>query len=179
MLINRNEYTARDFHVPRLNKVVTEAAPVPSVVGTELRENPGRYTWYNRVGAGTQVRFNNETQTMERITGAYKWKSGGTFTDPTFENWRLRWYNHNPDDAKVEIFDSAAQAGDSGSPLFVYDNYDKIWKLAGVTTSVSGYAPYNVRSYNLFIQDNFVSQVLAANKDPDVTDSPAMVISAT
>lgn len=27
-----------------------------------------------------------------------------------------------------------------------------------------------MRTYNLFIQDNFVSQVLAANKDPDVTD---------
>lgn len=169
-LINRNEYSARDFHMPRLNKVVTEASPVPSIVGTQLAANPDRYTWYARAGAGTQQQVNVETQQLMQVASAYSWKSGGIMTNPTFESWRLRWYNYSPDDPKVQIFDSAAQGGDSGSPLFVYDNYEKKWKLVGVTTSGSGTPPYNMRTYNLFIQDKFVSEVIAANTDPDVTD---------
>ncbi|MGV8925629.1 MAG: S6 family peptidase [Ewingella sp.] len=170
-LINRNDYSARDFHMPRLNKVVTEASPVPSVVGTQLAANPDRYTWYARAGAGTQRQVNAETQELMQVAPAFSWKSGGMMTNPTFENWRLRWYNYSPDDPNVQIFDSAAQGGDSGSPLFVYDNYEKNWKLVGVTTSISGTAPYNLRTYNLFIQDNFVSEVIAVNTDPDVTDT--------
>ena len=169
-LINRNEYDARDFHLPRLNKVVTEAAAVPSVVGTELRDNPDRYTWYARVGAGTQYQVDAETQELVWLAGAYSWKTGGTMTNPTFENWRLRWYTYSPDDPNVQPLDSASQAGDSGSPMLVYDNLEKIWKLAGVLTGGGNDGPYNLRSYILFVQDAFVQQVMAANVDPDVTD---------
>ncbi|WP_342753884.1 S6 family peptidase [Pantoea sp. MBD-2R] len=172
-LINRNEYDVRDFHLPRLNKVVTEAAAIPSVVGTELRENPDRYTWYARVGAGTQFQVDAETQELVQLAGAYSWKTGGTMTNPTFENWRLRWYNYSPDDPNVQPLDSASRGGDSGSPMLVYDNVDKVWKLAGVLTSGGNDGPYNLRSYILFVQDAFVEQVMAANVDPDVTDSSA------
>ncbi|RRZ94584.1 S6 family peptidase [Erwinia sp. 198] len=169
-LINRNEYDAQDFHLPRLNKVVTEAAPVPSVVGTELRANPERYTWYARAGAGTQYQVDADTQTLIQLAGAYSWKSGGTMTNPTFENWRLRWYNYSPDNPAIQPLDSASRGGDSGSPMLVYDNEEKIWKLAGVLTSGAGSAPYSLRSYILFIQDNFVAQVMAASSDPEITD---------
>ncbi|MGK6327742.1 S6 family peptidase, partial [Erwinia sp. DT-104] len=172
-VINRNEHDEQDFHLPRLNKVVTEAAPVPSMVGTELRANPERYTWYARAGAGTQYQVDADTQTLIQLAGAYSWKSGGTITNPTFENWRLRWYNYSPDNPDVQPFDSAGQGGDSGSPLLVYDNVEKTWKLAGVATSIAGSAPYSLRTYVLFIQDSFVAQVMAANSDPDITDAQA------
>ncbi|MEI2263810.1 S6 family peptidase [Erwinia sp. CGal63] len=172
-LINRNEYYERDFHLPRLNKVVTEAAAIPSMTGTELRDNPERYTWYARVGAGTQYQVNAETQTLTWLADAYSWKSGGMMTNPTFENWRLRWYNYSPDNPAVQPFDSAAQGGDSGSPMLVYDNEEKVWKLMGVLTSIAGSAPYDLRTYVLYIQDDFVAQVMAANQDADIIDIQA------
>ncbi|WP_294911466.1 S6 family peptidase [Tatumella sp. UBA2305] len=170
LLINRNESTERDFHVPRLNKVVTEAAPVPGVKGTELAANKDRYQWYARVGGGRQYQVDAETQTLTSLAGAYQWKSGGTMTDPTFENWRLRWYNYAPDDPRVQPLDSLSRSGDSGSPMFVYDNLEQVWKIAGVLTGSAGTAPYQLRSYILFLQDAEISAVQQKNTDPAVTD---------
>lgn len=170
-LINRNNSTSHDFHVPRLNKVVTEAAPLPTVKGSTLAANKDRYTWYTRVGTGTQYQVDAATQTLIRLSGAYKWKSGGTILNPTFESWRLRWYNHSPDDPAVQPLDSMSRAGDSGSPMLVYDNVDKVWRLAGVLTSGAGTAPYNLRGYILFLRDQEIADVLQKNTDPSVTDT--------
>ncbi|GAA0470692.1 S6 family peptidase [Tatumella punctata] len=169
-LINRNDDTARDFHVPRLNKVVTEAAPVPTVKGKDLAKNKDRYQWFARVGAGTQYQVDADTGGLRYLSGAYQWKSGGTMTEPTFESWRLRWYNYSPEDPRVQPLDSSPRPGDSGSPMFVYDNQEKIWKLAGVLTSISGSEPYNLRGYVLFLQDAHLAAVQQENTDPAVTD---------
>ena len=45
-----------DYHLPRLNKMVTEVAPIPTLEGvstSELVKNPDRYT-FARAGSGTQ-----------------------------------------------------------------------------------------------------------------------------
>ncbi|WP_025903911.1 S6 family peptidase [Tatumella sp. UCD-D_suzukii] len=170
-LINRNNSTTHDFHVPRLNKVVTEAAPLETVKGSTLAANKDRYTWYTRVGSGTQYQVDAETQTLTKLSGAYKWKTGGTILNPTFESWRLRWYNYSPDNPAVQPLDSMSRSGDSGSPMLVYDNVDKIWRLAGVLTSGAGTAPYNLRGYILYLRDQEIADVLAKNTDPSVTDT--------
>ena len=170
-LINRNNSTTHDFHVPRLNKVVTEAAPLETVKGSTLAANKDRYTWYTRVGSGTQYQVDAETQTLTWLSGAYKWKTGGTILNPTFESWRLRWYNYSPDNPSVQPLDSMSRSGDSGSPMLVYDNVDKIWRLAGVLTSGAGTAPYNLRGYILYLRDQEIADVLAKNTDPSVTDT--------
>lgn len=172
-LISRNDSEDRDFHVPRLNKVVTEAAPTATVAGKTLAQDKDRYRWYTRVGAGTQYQVDAETQALNYLAGAYKWKSGGTILDPTFESWRLRWYNYAPDDPRVQPLDSTPRAGDSGSPMFVYDSQDNIWRLVGVLTSGAGSAPYKLWGYVLFLQDDEIAAVQQKNTDPAVTDRKA------
>ena len=175
-LISRNidpdYYTSnRDFHAPRLNKVVTEAAPVPTVTPNDVRNNKERYVYFARVGAGTQYQVDPVTKKPVYITGAYKWKSGGTFVNPTFESWRLRWTNYGPPDARAQPFSSAIQSGDSGSPLFVFDNIEKEWKIYGVSPwGGNGSTGYSYTSYTLDMQLNFLNQVIAENTDPDVID---------
>lgn len=138
-IISRNEDpSGKDFHAPRLNKVVTDAAPAPMVVPNDARKDHERYKYFARVGSGTQSQVDASTQKEHQYASAYKWKSVGTIVDPVFENWRLRWTDYGPTDSRVQPFSSAVKAGDSGSPLFVYDSLEKQWKLYGVATSFSG-----------------------------------------
>lgn len=171
-IISRNvDPSGKDFHTPRLNKVVTDVAPSPIVLANDARKDHERYKYFSRVGSGTQYQIVAATQTYKRLAGAYVWKSGGTIVNPTFENWRLRWTDYGPKDPRVQPFSSAGQAGDSGSPLFVYDSLEKQWKLYGVLTSGSDYGVYNLTTYVLDLQTTFIQSIIAATTDPDVTDA--------
>jgi serine protease autotransporter len=178
-LISRNVHPAfeqwgKDFHVPRLNKVVTEAAPIPMVDPQDVRNNRERYVYFARVGSGTQYQVDPVTKKPVYLTGAYDWKSGGTMVNPTFEPSRLRWTNYGPPDSRAQPFSSAIQAGDSGSPLYVYDNVEKEWKIYGVSPwGGTGKTGYEYISYTLDMQLNFLNGVIAENTDPDVTDVAA------
>ncbi|MCE9915456.1 S6 family peptidase [Obesumbacterium proteus] len=169
-IINRNVHATKDFHIPRLNKVVTDIAPADMVIPDDARHDKVRYKYFARVGTGTQYQVSSITHKPIYITGAYKWKSGGTIVNPTFENWRLRWTDYGPPDTRAQPFSSAGQGGDSGSPLFVYDSLEKKWKLYGVLTSGADYGTYNVTTYVLDLQTAFINQIIASNTDPDVID---------
>lgn len=171
-LINRNEEGTLDFHAPRLNKVVTETAAISYVTGDELRDT-SRYTYYARVGTGTQKQVDAETQTVVQLSGAYNYRTGGTILDPDFSKNQLTWTTYSPDDPNVTALDIGGQSGDSGSPVLVYDNIDQVWKLAGVTATISGTYPYGLDTHSIYIQDAFIQQLIAGNTDPEVTDSSA------
>lgn len=75
-LINRNESALadEDFHLPRLNKVVTDAAPVEAVEKSEIRKGDiSRYTWYTRVGGGTQSQVSDDERERITLSAAYNW----------------------------------------------------------------------------------------------------------
>ena len=170
-IINRNVDPAKDFHIPRLNKVVTDIAPADMVIPDDARHDKVRYKYFARVGSGYQYQVSPITHKPVWITGAYHWKSGGTIVNPTFENWRLRWTDYGPPDSRAQPFSSAGQGGDSGSPLFVYDSLEKKWKLYGVLTGGADYGTYNSTTYVLDLQTAFINQIIAGNTDPDVTDA--------
>lgn len=169
-IINRNVDANKDFHIPRLNKVVTDIAPAEMFSSDNARRDKVRYKYFARVGSGSQYQVSPTTHKPVYITGAYHWKSGGTIVNPTFENWRLRWTDYGPPDTRAQPFSSAGQGGDSGSPLFVYDSLEKKWKLYGVLTSGSDYGTYNVTTYVLDLQTAFINKIIAGNIDPDVVD---------
>ena len=169
-LINRNEMSSQDFHAPRLNKVVTDTATIPYVTDTELKDT-SRYTWYVRVGTGTQKQIDAETQTVVDLADAYAYRTGGTILNPRFSANYLSWTTYAPTDARVTPLDIGGQGGDSGSPVLVYDNVEKVWKLAAVAVSISGSYPYGLTTNAGFIQDEFIQQIIAGNTDADVTDS--------
>jgi len=176
-LINRNEYSDQDFHVPRLNKVVTDAAPAAFVEKSDfLSDYQSRYSWYTRVGAGTQSQVNEDSSALISLSGAYNWKTGGTIStqsvnDNSYSRY-LRYYQLGPDDANVTPLSIGGNSGDSGSPVFAYDDIDKQWKIVGVLVgSDSNKGIYQDRNVIGYLPDNYLTEMQQANTSPDVTDS--------
>lgn len=175
-LINRNELSTQDFHAPRLNKVVTEAAPYNYVTKSDFIANyKSRYSWYTRVGAGTQEQINDEQTKRVRLTGAYDWKTGGTISATNVRDMSisayLRYYNLGPDDANTTPLSIGANAGDSGSPVFAWDNIEQQWKLVAVHVGYNEDSGlYKKRAIAGYIPGDFIASVQATNTSPDVVD---------
>ncbi|MGC0793348.1 S6 family peptidase [Pantoea agglomerans] len=175
-LINRNELSTQDFHAPRLNKVVTEGAPYNYVTNSDFIANyKSRYLWYTRVGTGTQEQINDDQTERVRLTGAYDWKTGGTISATNVRDMSsstyLRYYNLGPDDANTTPLSIGANAGDSGSPVFAWDNIEQQWKLVAVHVGYNEDSGlYRKRAVAGYIPDDFIASVQATNTSPDVVD---------
>lgn len=175
-LISRNEHSesSTDYHVPRLNKVVTDAAPVEYVEKTVIRRAEyERYRWFTRVGGGNQAQISDDVKQELQLTGAYNWKSGGTIAGEkiNFASGTLRWQNYGPDSPFSSPFSSAILAGDSGSPVLAYDEVENKWKIVGVVhAAISNWGPYQRISGAEYIPDGFNQEIMAINRSSDVTD---------
>ncbi|THB82415.1 hypothetical protein E1N66_21100, partial [Pantoea allii] len=175
-LINRNESPLSDidFHLPRLNKVVTDAAPIESVDKTEIRRgDTSRYSWYTRIGGGTQSQVSEDQTEQITLSGAYNWVSGGTINSGTVTtpSGTLRAIDYGPDNPLTSPLAIGTKSGDSGSPIMVYDEVDKVWKIAGVLhgAAVNDQA-YGTISMWEYIPDDYIQNTIAANTSPDVVD---------
>ena len=177
-LISRNDSTVSevDFHLPRLNKVVTDAAPAATVEKSEIMKgDSARYSWFTRVGGGTQTQLNDDQVERIWLSGAYNWVSGGTVNAGTvvFNSGTLRAVNYGPDNPLTSPLSIGTLSGDSGSPIMVYDEQDKVWKVAGVLHAIvvddgTGYGTISLWDY---IPDGYIQNITAARISPDVVDS--------
>ncbi|MFU0993023.1 S6 family peptidase [Escherichia coli] len=143
-IVDRNNQNNRDFHSPRLNKLVTEVVPSAMthsgmVSGAYLDKK--LYSAFYRLGSGTQE-IRDVNGNVKTISGAYSYLTGGTVGFPgSYDNGRMISTNTNRG-----LFDTAQQgplgtyprSGDSGSPLFAYDTTQQEWVLVGVTSSGGG-----------------------------------------
>ncbi|KAA5927426.1 autotransporter outer membrane beta-barrel domain-containing protein [Pantoea sp. VH_4] len=175
-LINRNESTISDvdFHLPRLNKVVTEAAPAEVLDKTTMRTaDKSRFSWYTRTGGGTQSQVSEDQTTQITLSGAYKWVSGGTINADTITtpSGTLRAIDYGPDNPLTSPLAIGTLSGDSGSPILAYDEIDQKWKLAGVLHGGTSAAAYGSTSMWEYIPDGYIQNISATNTSPDVTDS--------
>ncbi|WP_158781782.1 S6 family peptidase [Pantoea sp. BAV 3049] len=176
-LINRNEYSSADFHAPRLNKVVTDAAPAAFVEKSDyLSDYKSRYAWYTRMGAGTQAQINEEGTELIQLAGAYSWKTGGTISKQSVDSLSyssyLRYYQLPPDDPNTTLLSIGGHAGDSGSPVFAYDSIEKQWKVVGVLVgSDSNKGIYQDRNVIGYLPDGYLASIQENNTSADVTDS--------
>nr|WP_262390932.1 S6 family peptidase [Pantoea alfalfae] len=174
-LINRNESTISDvdFHLPRLNKVVTEAAPAEVLDKTTMRTaDKSRFSWYTRTGGGTQSQVSEDQTTQITLSGAYNWVSGGTINADTITtpSGTLRAINYGPDNPLTSPLAIGTLSGDSGSPILAFDEFDQKWKVAGVLhggTTAAGYGSTIMWEY---IPDGYIQTISAINTSPDVTD---------
>ncbi|HCN9141927.1 TPA: hypothetical protein N6681_005561, partial [Escherichia coli] len=83
-IVNRNNNPSVDFHAPRLNKLVTEVAPMEVAkidVGNKFDEK--RYTQFIRIGSGSQI----ITESNKTIANPYAVLTGGTVGYITYKNW--------------------------------------------------------------------------------------------
>ncbi|WP_034945743.1 S6 family peptidase [Erwinia oleae] len=168
-LINRNNSGHADFHVPRLNKVVTDVAPMEKVSMGELLSQPTRYTHFVRAGAGRQIQIADDQLNSTDLAPAYKWKSAGVMSAAELTlNTMIRWQMNR--DTPLSL---GAAPGDSGSAVLAWDSVAMKWKVAGVTVSVNGSTNYDRQSNAAYMDSALIASVLAANSDPNVKDTAA------
>ncbi|MFY2610237.1 S6 family peptidase [Achromobacter ruhlandii] len=139
-LVNRNNHRWEDFHSPRLNKIVTEVAPIAM---TDAGDAAGtyadlsRFPVFYRVGSGVQ-RVRDRAGVRTRIAGGYAYLTGGTVGSPEDSYWFLQALPGATYSPKQGPMASYGGPGDSGSPLFAWDTQRGQWILVAVQTGWSG-----------------------------------------
>lgn len=142
-IVDRNNASGLDFHIPRLDKLVTEVKPTPitgqgGVSGAYLDKN--RYPVFYRLGSGTQY-LKDKNNHLTRLTGGYSWLTGGTIGNPSsYQNGQMITnasglvFNYEKNGPMPIL----GESGDSGSPLFAWDTTLNKWVLVGVLTAGNG-----------------------------------------
>lgn len=132
-LVDRNNHW-RDFHTPRLNKIVTEVTPLDITnAGTAngTYQNADRFPMFYRVGAGTQY-VKDANGKISYLMGAYSYKTGGIVNKPFISDWS---FVTNTTNSPLSTYGTP---GDSGSPLFAWDADQNKWVLLAVLNSYAG-----------------------------------------
>ncbi|MDD7544187.1 S6 family peptidase [Actinobacillus porcinus] len=128
-----------DYHAPRLNKLVTEAEPLPiHYYGEDATayRNPTHFLDYVRLGSGSQYQGTTPDD-KTNLSGAYKYLTGGTlpaFADTVGKG--VLYFERSFNNAQGAM-PSMIEAGDSGSPLLAYDAKKKQWGFIGVARGIS------------------------------------------
>ncbi|MDU7693677.1 MAG: S6 family peptidase, partial [Helicobacter sp.] len=151
-------YHSRDYHNPRLNKFVTEAAPfeIPDLGtpkhnadkketdwlkkrrnGNVFVKNIDKYVDIIRIGSGTQQiaktnrNVNNGRQTLR---GAYSYLTAGDSMAAGGRDygWIDGGYTYYDNSSRYGQLKIGVNGGDSGSPLLAYDKDLNKWVVIGV-----------------------------------------------
>lgn len=168
ILVDRNN-GIRDFHTPRLNKIVTEVAPTEVTdagTATGTYKNQARFPVFYRVGTGMQY-VKDITGKLTLIADGYTYKTDGTVGVPEISDWSIV---SNPGNTYAVANGSMASygtPGDSGSPLFAWDTQREKWVLVAILNSWAGAS----KKTNWFtvIPVNEVNANIEADTDEPVT----------
>ncbi|EOX8527349.1 S6 family peptidase [Salmonella bongori] len=168
-LVDRNNQPGRDFHAPRLNKLVTEVEPslmTQSGMVSGAYSDKNRYPTFYRIGSGTQEIKQTDGQIIS-LSGAYNYLTGGTAGSlGSYAQGQMISANTNK-----QLYNLAQgpmgthpRSGDSGSPLFAYDSVLQQWVIVGVDSSGGG------GGTNWTVVDaDFVNQSIQEDTDAPVT----------
>ncbi|HAV2168366.1 TPA: autotransporter outer membrane beta-barrel domain-containing protein [Escherichia coli] len=170
-IVDRNEHGSQDFHAPRLDKLVTEVIPFPVTEEgqkTNAYANTERYTAFYRLGSGTQY-IKDRNGNVTKISGAYSYLTGGTVGAPSSSNNIIASSPGNVFKPVNGPLSSYGAPGDSGSPLFAYDSWQKKWVMVGVLSTWTG--EHGVNSRWAVIPLDFLEQKFNEDNDAPVTFS--------
>lgn len=188
-LVDRNEFASADYHTPRLNKIVTEVAPVQytdvmkggaTVAKAESFFDSNRYIALYRTGTGTPKLVNSKgLDTPVSIDGnvvpsssAYNHITGGTVRLPAevkYNGWAILSHVKNPQSQEANDnypLSINIASGDSGSPLFAYDALEKKWIVIGYAAQIWSNSTmlvgqsWTIPSYD-FTEDKFLEDTAA------------------
>lgn len=163
-LISRNNYQGGlDFHLPRLNKIVTEVIPLDITnAGTAngTYQNQERFPVFYRVGTGTQYVMDKDGNPV-RIAGGYAYKTGGIVNPPFSSNLR---FTTNIDNSPLT---SWGMAGDSGSPLFAWDAQQNKWVVLAVLHAADRKVTGRTNWYTI-VPVSYVDNIMKQDADAPV-----------
>ena len=140
-LVQRNNYPEgtkynADYHTPRLNKFVTETAPIEMVkdLNGDVYSDVNKYPMRVRIGAGLQFTRNQDGSNVA-MSGVYAYNyltGGNAFIGQGTENGLMNLGGELMQKNAYGPMPIIGSSGDSGSPLFVYDKEKGKWLLNGV-----------------------------------------------
>ena len=140
-LVQRNNYPEgtkynADYHTPRLNKFVTETAPIEMVkdLNGDVYSDVNKYPMRVRMGAGLQFTRNQDGSNVA-MSGVYAYNyltGGNAFIGQGTENGLMNLGGELMQKNAYGPMPIIGSSGDSGSPLFVYDKEKGKWLLNGV-----------------------------------------------
>lgn len=167
-IVDRNNHPSRDFHAPRLNKIVTEVVPAEVTsagTGQGVYSNQRRFPVFYRLGSGIQMTKDRNGH-LDGISGAYVFTTGGTMGSPVISDWSIV---NNPGLIFSPVNGSLASyglAGDSGSPVFTWDTDKNKWVMLGVYSGY--YGPEGVTSRFTVVPVDFTERVKREDDDAPV-----------
>ncbi|WP_105459296.1 S6 family peptidase [Escherichia coli] len=168
-IVDRNEHGSQDFHAPRLDKLVTEVIPASVTEEgqkTNAYANTERYTAFYRAGSGTQY-IKDKSGNVTQISGAYSYLTGGTVGAPSSSDHIIASSPGNVFNPINGPLSSYGAPGDSGSPLFAYDSWQKKWVMVGVLSTWTG--EHGVNNRWAVIPLDFIGQKFTEDNDAPVT----------
>lgn len=168
-IVDRNEHGSQDFHAPRLDKLVTEVIPASVTEEgqkTNAYANTERYTAFYRAGSGTQY-IKDKSGNVTQISGAYSYLTGGTVGAPSSSDHIIASSPGNVFNPINGPLSSYGALGDSGSPLFAYDSWQKKWVMVGVLSTWTG--EHGVNNRWAVIPLDFIGQKFNEDNDAPVT----------
>ncbi len=171
-IVDRNIYPTYDYHMPRLNKIVTEVAPAEITDVTKgehsdekteaLFFDNERFPVFYRIGNGSpQILYIDETKYGVDLNGnrsgdprSYYYSHGGTLPTPFDIDWKGMQIKFRSPGAfslagphENSPLGHIILGGDSGSPLFTYDTVDKKWIVVGyLSNSLSHSTGYQMHA---------------------------------
>lgn len=168
-LIDRNEKSNRDYHTPRLNKVVTDVVPTSYKEDDNLLQDwKNKYSLFARVGTGMQYIQNNKTNLKDYIAYAYNYRTGGILTSDML--YKGIWINDREKNFVNAIEKSPLpiyiEPGDSGSPLWGYNREKNNWELVGFAMSITA----NSSIYIPVIKE-YMEKIMGEDYSPEIKDS--------
>ncbi|WP_331271200.1 S6 family peptidase [Edwardsiella ictaluri] len=168
-LLDRNNHPDFDFHVPRLNKIVTEVVPIPMTtagIAPGTYQNIDRFPVFYHIGSGVQY-TKERGGALHRLSDSYQYLTGGTIGRPSISDTSIV---SNPGDTFNPAYGPLANysaPGDSGSPLYGYDAQEGRWVLVAVTRAYAGES--GTTNWWVVVPVGFVQAEMAKYSDPAVT----------
>lgn len=164
----KTEKETADYHQPRLHKLVTEVVPIDVVkdqktllTEEDLKDFKKRYPLLVRIGSGIQEVQSIGDDSITKIMNNYVYLTGGKALNIAVSYAPQDYIANLVTDGALTDDDVSKMAiiqtgGDSGSPIYVYDNQDKKWKFIATHTGdivwSDGkkfyYSPINKDEYN-------------------------------
>ncbi|EKH3670363.1 TPA: S6 family peptidase [Escherichia coli] len=166
-IIDRNNHPSgnRDFHNPRLNKLVTDVVPATVTdagINKGTYQDTERFPVFYRVGSGTQI-YKKDNENYYTLSGAYNYLTGSTVTSPSISDWSF------VTNTGKSYFESYGTPGDSGSPLFGWDTKHEKWVLIGVLRGYEG--TKGKTNWYVVIPEEQITKNEKEDTDPEVNNT--------
>ncbi|HAG0017319.1 TPA: autotransporter outer membrane beta-barrel domain-containing protein, partial [Salmonella enterica] len=170
-----DDYRLKDFHLPRLSKIVTETVPLAITdagMAAGTYQNKERFPAFYRTGTGTQYIMGPDG-IAQRVAPAYRYRTGGALENIVFSSHQIEaGAGGTIYDADSGRFYSYGTKGDSGSPLMAWDKEQNKWVVAGVLSKGGGVRYGLTGNWWAVPPTDFIKNVMEKSVDATVNPAP-------